>query len=118
MFQRTKASAKDLVVIVIINMDMIPIKIMPCMLQFVGNIILIHVHLGIDAGNGTSVELVQRQARWVSSIKLPHMVIRHLDLIRRIIMGFSIDIPNVKDGMLNTVDILLGFQLIMLYSSD
>ena len=62
--QRIKVLVKVLVAIIKVDIVLIPIiliETMPCMLQSVGSIILIIAPLGIDAGNGTSVGLVQRQ---------------------------------------------------------
>ena len=62
--QRIKVLVKVLVAIVKVDMVLIPIILIettPCMPLSVGSIILIIAPLGIDAGNGTSVGLVQRQ---------------------------------------------------------
>ena len=62
--QRIKVLVKVLVAIVKVDMVLIPIILIettPCMPLAVGSIILIIAPLGIDAGNGTSVGLVQRQ---------------------------------------------------------
>ena len=61
--QRIKVLVKVLVAIVKVDMVLTPIILIettPCMPLSVGSIILIIAPLGIDAGNGTSVGLVQR----------------------------------------------------------